>query len=316
MTHPLGFSHLFFNSQSLMKLWCQRHSFFLFLLLSAQPLGLVWVLEQDHWFIKCCLLGFVICCAKKQVLKFSWFCHLISLCSYNWLKKHFCCLIKYLNLSLFFLEKELVHIFSLPCPLFYMHLLSTLLWLVYLGSLVSVDVTIYVIVSQAVLYCCNKRESSGFDNLCSNSTAWLSKNLDCLILFWNHWLSVSLETLVNLRYGMSLIGIVLFFLFPLHLFFTSLMKTGRSISFRPAVSHLLCAGFTEIWTTVKHLIQARYEAIISNEENVGGVSKNGDTEENSQNGNSFLEKDLEAALDSFDNLFCRRCLVRLYHELH
>jgi len=25
-----------------------------------------------------------------------------------------------------------------------------------------------------------------------------------------------------------------------------LMKTGRSLSFRPAVSHLLCAGFTEI----------------------------------------------------------------------
>lgn len=24
------------------------------------------------------------------------------------------------------------------------------------------------------------------------------------------------------------------------------MKTGRSVSFRPAVSHLLCAGFTEI----------------------------------------------------------------------
>ncbi|XP_028089922.1 histone-lysine N-methyltransferase CLF-like [Camellia sinensis] len=25
--------------------------------------------------------------------------------------------------------------------------------------------------------------------------------------------------------------------------------------------------------------------------------------------NSFLDKDLEAALDSFDNLFCRRCLL-------
>ncbi|KAF5955567.1 hypothetical protein HYC85_008423 [Camellia sinensis] len=33
--------------------------------------------------------------------------------------------------------------------------------------------------------------------------------------------------------------------------------------------------------------------------------------ENSVEGpvNSFLDKDLEAALDSFDNLFCRRCLV-------
>ncbi|KAI8018220.1 Histone-lysine N-methyltransferase CLF [Camellia lanceoleosa] len=26
-------------------------------------------------------------------------------------------------------------------------------------------------------------------------------------------------------------------------------------------------------------------------------------------GNSFLDKDLEAALDSFDSLFCRRCLA-------
>lgn len=46
----------------------------------------------------------------------------------------------------------------------------------------------------------------------------------------------------------------------------------------------------------------------------------------SQTVNAFLDKDLEAALDSFDNLFCRRCLVRnifldffmlhrLYHQL-
>jgi hypothetical protein len=41
---------------------------------------------------------------------------------------------------------------------------------------------------------------------------------------------------------------------------------------------------------------------------VGG-SKNGDNEDILQNGNSFLDKDLDAALDSFDNLFCRRCLV-------
>jgi len=41
---------------------------------------------------------------------------------------------------------------------------------------------------------------------------------------------------------------------------------------------------------------------------VGG-SKNGDNEETSQTMSSFLDKDLDAALDSFDNLFCRRCLV-------
>ncbi|KAF7828711.1 Histone-lysine N-methyltransferase CLF [Senna tora] len=55
-------------------------------------------------------------------------------------------------------------------------------------------------------------------------------------------------------------------------------------------------------------LKARYE-VISDEEKAIGVSKNGDTEDNSQVENSFLEKDLEAALDSFDNLFCRRCLV-------
>ncbi|XP_054824453.1 histone-lysine N-methyltransferase CLF-like isoform X2 [Prosopis cineraria] len=55
-------------------------------------------------------------------------------------------------------------------------------------------------------------------------------------------------------------------------------------------------------------LKARYE-VISNGENIGGVSKSAGTEENSLSGNSFLEKDLEAALDSFDNLFCRRCLV-------
>lgn len=31
--------------------------------------------------------------------------------------------------------------------------------------------------------------------------------------------------------------------------------------------------------------------------------------------NSFLDKDLEAALDSFDNLFCRRCLVTFLYLL-
>lgn len=41
---------------------------------------------------------------------------------------------------------------------------------------------------------------------------------------------------------------------------------------------------------------------------MGGI-KIGDIEESLQIGNSFLDKDLDAALDSFDNLFCRRCLV-------
>ncbi|KAJ4714846.1 Histone-lysine N-methyltransferase [Melia azedarach] len=52
-------------------------------------------------------------------------------------------------------------------------------------------------------------------------------------------------------------------------------------------------------------VKARYE-ILMKEENAMGGSINGN-EVHSMN--SFLEKDLEAALDSFDNLFCRRCLV-------
>ncbi|CAJ1929556.1 unnamed protein product [Sphenostylis stenocarpa] len=55
-------------------------------------------------------------------------------------------------------------------------------------------------------------------------------------------------------------------------------------------------------------IKARYEAL-SIQDNADGCSKAADSGENSQSGNAFLEKDLEAALDSFDNLFCRRCLV-------
>ncbi|PNY03837.1 histone-lysine N-methyltransferase CLF-like protein [Trifolium pratense] len=55
-------------------------------------------------------------------------------------------------------------------------------------------------------------------------------------------------------------------------------------------------------------IKARYETFC-NEDNAGEDSKNGDTQDNFQIDNSFLEKDLEAALDSFDNLFCRRCRV-------
>jgi histone-lysine N-methyltransferase EZH2 len=47
-----------------------------------------------------------------------------------------------------------------------------------------------------------------------------------------------------------------------------------------------------------------------------GASKNGDNEDVLQNGNSFLDKDLDAALDSFDNLFCRRCLVSIVLVLH
>ncbi|KAI4327430.1 hypothetical protein L6164_019893 [Bauhinia variegata] len=55
-------------------------------------------------------------------------------------------------------------------------------------------------------------------------------------------------------------------------------------------------------------VKAKCESLIK-EDKSGWGSKNWDAEENPQSGNSFMDKDLEAALDSFDNLFCRRCLV-------
>lgn len=53
-------------------------------------------------------------------------------------------------------------------------------------------------------------------------------------------------------------------------------------------------------------VKARYDNLIKEEKAVEGA-KHGDNEDVLQN--SFLDKDLDAALDSFDNLFCRRCLV-------
>ncbi|RVX21036.1 Histone-lysine N-methyltransferase CLF [Vitis vinifera] len=55
-------------------------------------------------------------------------------------------------------------------------------------------------------------------------------------------------------------------------------------------------------------VKARYEILNKGEKSVVG-SKNGVIEDISQTLTSYLDKDLDAALDSFDNLFCRRCLV-------
>ncbi|KAM7516507.1 hypothetical protein LguiA_006090 [Lonicera macranthoides] len=52
-------------------------------------------------------------------------------------------------------------------------------------------------------------------------------------------------------------------------------------------------------------VKARYEVLMKRE-NAVGDSK---CEHIEGTTNSFLDKDLDAALDSFDNLFCRRCLV-------
>ncbi|KAG7035187.1 Histone-lysine N-methyltransferase CLF, partial [Cucurbita argyrosperma subsp. argyrosperma] len=55
-------------------------------------------------------------------------------------------------------------------------------------------------------------------------------------------------------------------------------------------------------------IMARYEVLTQGETAVGCFN-NRINEEISRMGSSVLDKDLDAALDSFDNLFCRRCLV-------
>ncbi|XP_022985876.1 histone-lysine N-methyltransferase CLF-like isoform X1 [Cucurbita maxima] len=55
-------------------------------------------------------------------------------------------------------------------------------------------------------------------------------------------------------------------------------------------------------------IQVRYEVLTQGEKAVGCFN-NRINEEISHIASTFLDKDLDAALDSFDNLFCRRCLV-------
>ncbi|KAI3500425.1 hypothetical protein L1887_36246 [Cichorium endivia] len=52
-------------------------------------------------------------------------------------------------------------------------------------------------------------------------------------------------------------------------------------------------------------LKARYEVLVNRENAIEG-SKQGNVEFDMS---SLFDKDLEAALDSFDNLFCRRCLV-------
>ena len=74
----------------------------------------------------------------------------------------------------------------------------------------------------------------------------------------------------------------------------------------PAVPHFLVFADS---TEIKHhqtFIQARYEDLVKDKyecalknENIQGTP------------DLFLDNDLDAALDSFDTLFCRRCLVSI-----
>ena len=55
-------------------------------------------------------------------------------------------------------------------------------------------------------------------------------------------------------------------------------------------------------------LQARYEHLLKREKTKKCV-QNGENGSGEKVEDVFFEKDLDAALDSFDNLFCRRCLV-------
>ncbi|KAI4314982.1 hypothetical protein L6164_027836 [Bauhinia variegata] len=74
------------------------------------------------------------------------------------------------------------------------------------------------------------------------------------------------------------------------------------------MSDLVLDSLAQCFSRNTSEVKAKCESL-SSEDISGGGSKDGDAEENPQSGNSFMDKDLEAALDSFDNLFCRRCLV-------
>ncbi|KAJ6366848.1 hypothetical protein OIU77_003262 [Salix suchowensis] len=65
-------------------------------------------------------------------------------------------------------------------------------------------------------------------------------------------------------------------------------------------------SLAQCFSTSSTEVKARFE-VLKKEEKAVEDSKNKDNVARTLN--SFLDKDLEVALDSFDNLFCRRCLV-------
>lgn len=83
-----------------------------------------------------------------------------------------------------------------------------------------------------------------------------------------------------------------------------LRGTVQEFGLSDAVLDLLGQCFSKKPSDVK----ARYEVLCDKEKAMSAL-KNGDTIEASKNSNPYIDKDLEGALDSFDNLFCRRCYV-------
>uniref|UniRef100_A0A6N2MK68 CXC domain-containing protein n=1 Tax=Salix viminalis TaxID=40686 RepID=A0A6N2MK68_SALVM len=72
--------------------------------------------------------------------------------------------------------------------------------------------------------------------------------------------------------------------------------------------YILRESLAQCFLTSSTEVKARFE-VLKKEEKAVEDSKNKDNEARTLN--SFLDKDLEVALDSFDNLFCRRCLVSI-----
>ncbi|PKA65834.1 Histone-lysine N-methyltransferase EZ1 [Apostasia shenzhenica] len=78
----------------------------------------------------------------------------------------------------------------------------------------------------------------------------------------------------------------------------TIREVGHSDNVLTSLSHCLEKSPCEL--------KARYEKIILNER-TGGCGKTVERDEKLDD--TYMDKDLDAALDSFDNLFCRRCLV-------
>lgn len=83
-----------------------------------------------------------------------------------------------------------------------------------------------------------------------------------------------------------------------------LRMTVQQVGLSDAVLDLLGQCFSKKPSDVK----ARYEVLCEADKAETGL-QNGDNVGTSENANPYLDKDLEGALDSFDNLFCRRCYV-------
>lgn len=114
----------------------------------------------------------------------------------------------------------------------------------------------------------------------------LPKNMAYLLLYWTCWRSAFAESLVKSRYSLIL--------FPF---------SDKKL----VILQTLVQLFSQVFFWLRemnppYLLQARYEDLLK-----------AINDKNNPNAESYLDKDLDTALDSFDNLFCRRCRVCILH---